>query len=137
MQRDNFWRRVDSYSPILVRLMARHPKGKAISTSEIATKSGLAVMTVYCLSEATSWVGVDIYMLKAFTSACGMDFTSRTAMKRADVFLKGRVVGGKRIGPQFLHLKRDPIQWKHYLQPLLQKFLDHLNQPYNEPQRHQ
>lgn len=131
---DIFWARVERYSPILVRLLARDEHGYALSIDEISKASGLPPMEVYYLSEQTSWHGVDIWTMKAFTTACRMSLTDRTQMKRADVYLRGYTANpGHRIAPAFLHLRKDQRLWTNYFRPLLKKYLDHLQAQSQQP----
>lgn len=125
---DVFWARVERYSPILVRLLARDEHGYPLSIDEISKASGLPPMEVYYLSEQTSWRGVDIWTMKSFTTACRMSLTDRTQMKRSDVYLRGSVSAesGIRTPPAFLHLRKDQRLWTNYFRPLLKKYLDHL-----------
>ena len=92
-----FYTRIDKYPPVLVRLMARKPRGtgsgngtKPLSTDEIAESSGLSYSLVEGLSHSTTWSGVDVYTVRDFTVACGVDFTNPLHMKRLAQYLQKR-----------------------------------------------
>lgn len=113
----SLWQRIEERPPILVRMMARHRHGPPLTNAEIAAASGLAPYQVAELSFATSWRGVDIYTMKAFTIACGMDFTDRQQWKRTSAYLD-RVLRGDF---NFKYLRTSP-DWKTLYEPMLAKF---------------
>ena len=92
-----FYERIDKYPPVLVRLMARKPRAngngngtRPLTTIEISDRSGLPVSMVEGLSHATTWKGVDVYTVRDFTVACGVDFTNPLHMKRLAQYLHKR-----------------------------------------------
>lgn len=121
-----FWSRVERYSPILCRLLARDDHGNALTVEEISRVSGLSTMEIYYLSVSLGWQGVDIFTMKAFTRGCRMDLTDRDQMKRADIYLRGSMVNGQRCAPKFTHLKKDPERWTKEFRDLLMRYQAHL-----------
>ena len=112
-----FYKRIDKYPPVLVRLMARKPRGvgsgngtRPLSTSEIAKLSSLPVSMVEGLSHSTTWEGVDVYTVRDFTVACGVDFTNPLHMKRLAQYLQKRGA--------FHYLKKDK-DWGNYYSHLV------------------
>lgn len=110
----NFWRRLDRFPPILCRLLARQPRGRPLTTAEISAASGLTEVGVFTVSNQTDWKGIDIYTMRRFTEACGVDITSRSEMTRVESYLRKR--------PNWRYLRRDP-QWHTYFQPLIKLWL--------------
>lgn len=111
------------FPPILVRLLARVRRGRPLSDLEISKASGLPIHQVHVLSQSTDWRGVDIYTMRAFTAGCGLDFDSRSQMKRAIVYLRGKTVRGRRIAPNFKYLRRSPY-WATFYQPMVKRWLE-------------
>lgn len=110
---ETFWTRVNRFSPILCRLLARHPYGPPLTEAEIAQRSGLAPYQILTLSALPSWHGVDLFTMKRFTEACGLDFTSSKTCKRIEVYLKGR--------PTFKYLRRSP-HWDSFYRPMIERW---------------
>ena len=125
MHTDQFWKRIERFPPILLRLLARHPHGQPLTGQEIAKNSGLTDWQVNSLSWSTTWEGVDIYQLRNFMIGCGVDLTNSRQMKRIEVYLRGRMQNGQRIPPQFTYLKRHPW-WSEYYQPLMRSYMETL-----------
>ncbi len=112
-----FYQRIDKYPPVLVRLMARKPRAngsgngtRPLSTCEIASLSGLPPSMVEGLSHATTWKGVDVYTVRDFTVACGVDFTNPLHMKRLSQYLHRRGA--------FHYLRKDS-RWGEYYSHLV------------------
>lgn len=97
------WRKIDRYPPVLVRLLARHPDGTAMSDQEIASPA-LPMAEVKRLSYLDSWEDVPVSLLYRFVSACGVDFADPKRMKNLNRYLKN---------PKFEHLKRH-TQWPEF-----------------------
>lgn len=110
----------DRFSPALCRLLARHKHGAALTTPEICVASGLNTMFVTQLSWQMNWEFVDVYFLRKFSLACGVDFASSKQMQMHHDFLEGPACGG--IPPQFAHLKRSP-DWNPFFKPLMQAWM--------------
>ena len=113
-----FYQRIDKYPPVLVRLMARKPRAKGsgngtrpLSTGEIASLSGLPSSMVEGLSHSTTWKGVDVYTVRDFTVACGVDFTNPLHMKRLSQYLHRRGA---------FHYIRKDAKWDDYYSHLAQ-----------------
>lgn len=118
------FRRLDRYPPILCRLLAKDgPYGAPLTDRQIAQASGLSLYDVHFLSEKPDWEGVDLQMLRAFTSACGVSFDDPVAMKRVTVYLRGKKRGGRRVPPTFRYLRKSP-EWKTVFRPLAKKWLE-------------
>lgn len=116
-------KRLDLFTPILVRLLARHPRGHPLTTAEIADRSGLLPMQVETLSWATSWDGVDLPTFRSFTQACNLDILNAVQAKRNEAYLNGQTVNGVRQPPQFLYLKRDK-NWETYYKPMMARYIE-------------
>ena len=113
-----FYERIDKYPPVLVRLMARKPRAsgsgngtRPLTTKEIADQSGLPSSMVEGLSHATTWRGVDVYTVRDFTVACGVDFTNPLHMKRLAQYLHKRgafhyLRKAEAWGSYYIHLVR-------------------------------
>lgn len=116
-------RRIERFPPILIRLLARNPRGGPLTTMEIAERSGLLPMQVETLSFSTSWGGVDIPTYRAYTRACNLDLMNPVQAKRNEVYLNGHIYNGVRQPPQFLYLKRDK-NWETYYKPLMARYIE-------------
>ena len=117
-----FYERIDKYPPVLVRLMARKPRAagcgngtRPLTTKEIANLSGLTVSMVEGLSHSTTWRGVDVYTVRDFTVACGVDFTNPLHMKRLSQYLHKRCA--------FHYLRKDR-RWGDYYVYLVEVWRD-------------
>lgn len=117
-----FYHRIDKYPPVLVRLMARSPRSygsgngtRPLTTKEIASRSGLTVSMVEGLSHSTTWRGVDVYTVRDFTVACGVDFTNPLHMKRLSQYLQKRGA--------FHYLRKDD-KWGDYYVHLVRVWRD-------------
>ncbi len=113
-----FYKRIDKYPPVLVRLMARKPRAsgngngtRPLTTVEIAAKSGLPESMVEGLSHSTTWKGVDVYTVRDFTVACGVDFTNPLHMKRLSQYLQKRCA---------FHYLRKSQDWDGYYRHLVE-----------------
>lgn len=111
-----FWDQIDRYPPCLVRLLARVPRGRPLTNSEIAEKSGLSEGQIVSLSHCTDWAGVDIYALKAFSQACGVDLFNSKDMRRVTDYIRKR--------PSFRYLKVSS-EWDIFYKPLVLKWVTH------------
>lgn len=115
--RETFWTRINRFPPILVRLLARHPRGEPMTTLEIADRSGLSPFQVEALSQSTDWSTIDLPTAQKFLCACRIDLTNTVQMKRVKVYLKGPVKNGVRAPTPYRYLKTSPL-WPTYYQPL-------------------
>ena len=78
VKRSAFWRHLEQFPPIMVRLMSRTGRGRgarALTTSEIARTSGLHEDKVGAIAQRTDWQGVDIKDAEAFCRGCNFDPT--------------------------------------------------------------
>lgn len=118
-----FFHRVTKFPPILCRLLARSkPRGPAASAEDIVRKSGLSPADVHFISWKTDWEGIDIFKLRAFTNACGVSFERTSDIKRAETYLRGNKRSGRRIPPNFRHLRKSP-NWETVYKPMVQRWL--------------
>jgi hypothetical protein len=111
----SIWQQIDRFPPILCRLLARVPRGRPLTTEEIATASQLPPAKVEALSISTSWHGVDVYEMKRFMLACHMDIASPAAINRIEDYI--------RKGAKFSYLRRSK-QWEAYYLPLMKKWME-------------
>lgn len=88
-------------------------------------KTGLNEYEVGTLSAMTDWKGVDIYTLRTFTEACGVDLTDPRSMKRVTVYLRGKTVKGIRMPVRFDYLRRSP-EWTTLFQPLMRRWFNQM-----------
>lgn len=109
----NYYHYARRYPPILCRLLARKG-GRAMKTSEISIKSGLSAWAIEGLADRTTWDGIALDVIESFTKACGVDFTNRNDMNRAECYLRTQKVSLK-------YLTKDPL-WKTYYLPLILKW---------------
>lgn len=115
----DFWSRIERFPPILVRLLARtKPRGPALTTTEIAKRSGLTANQVAAISEQVTWNGIDVYEMRAFLNGCNLNFVSDPAsLDRIYSYLRKR--------PTWKFLRVHP-QWREVFEPLLRRYRDHL-----------
>jgi len=104
--------KAERFPPILCRLLARKRYGRPMTLLEIAEASHMTPHEVESLSQSTTWEGVDIFRLKAFTSACGVDFDDSKQLRRAEDYLSKQ--------PTFRYL-RSSTEWTTYYLPLLKR----------------
>lgn len=117
----SFWTRCERFPPLLCRLLARDGSyGPPLTSIELAQRTGLSEFEILTLSDQVDWRGVDIYTMRKFTEACGLDFTDRVAMKRVHTYLKGKTVAGQRVAPRFGYLRKSPL-WQTLYEPLIRK----------------
>lgn len=115
----NFFKRANRFPPVIVRMLARVPRGRPLTSLEISQASGIPVARVDSISRSKSWAGIDIYEMQSFCNACSVDFASRVSMKRVDTYIRGARVDGKRVPPSFAYLRKSPDWEKEYL-PLIE-----------------
>lgn len=109
-----FWEKAEKFSPCVVRLMARHPWGMAMTDEEIADRAGVSVQLVRVMSQLLDWHGVDMPTMRSFLRACHFDFEDRTEMNRRLCYLKSN--------PKWNHLRRS-TEWQTLYLPLLRKWM--------------
>ena len=100
------------YPPILCRLLARD-RHRALTSAEIARRGDLSLVLVEAFSTATSWDDFHAKHITAFSSACGIDFDSRTSWNRVECYFRKN-----RGNPKFEYLTSAP-NWKTYYLPLI------------------
>jgi hypothetical protein len=108
----SFYKTAERYPPVLVRLLARK-EGRAMTTGQIAMAAGWGVHYVEGIVREHTWENVILADLRKFTSACGLDFTSRADTNRVETYF--RTNHGK---PSFKYLTKAP-DWKSYYLPLI------------------
>lgn len=114
-----FWKKIDRFPPVACRLLARHKYGKPLSSQEIAVSSGLSILRVEAISDQTSWRGIDVLELRAFTEACGIHLEDHAKMKRIEQYIAR--------APKFTYLKRSSL-WESYYAPLFRKWIKYEQQ---------
>jgi hypothetical protein len=72
---------IDRLNPKRCRLIARVGK-RAMSSREIADRSGLTVRHIERLSVRETWRGVDIEVIEAFRTGCGITIANENRMIR-------------------------------------------------------
>lgn len=112
----SFFKLCERFPPPLVRLLARHKNGRAMTTKEIATAASWSLMWTEGVASEPEWSGVSVGDLQRFTEACNLDFTSRADLNRAETYLRKN--GGK---PPFKYLTSAP-DWKTYYLPFIQSW---------------
>lgn len=116
----NFWKTADQFPPVLVRLLARHPKGKPLTVAEIVARSCLDAWQVESISRLTSWRGVDLPTMRAFLDGCGIDFCDGATMHKVREYLRVRRNGQR---PNFKYLRTSPDYQTIYY-PLYQLYIE-------------
>ena len=116
------WRRFDTHPPILLRLLARHPRGAPLDSQEIADRCGLSVTQVDAISQQCDWRGVDLPTLRAFLTGTGCDLFNRRQFQRIRAYLRTKP---RDPTNRFGFLKHSD-RWKTYYLPLIDRFLDSL-----------
>lgn len=117
MKKSDFWTVIERFPPILIRLLARHPRGRPLTTLEIAERSQLPPYLVETISLSLTWDGIDLPSFKKFTIACNLDLTKYSQRKRAQNYLMAA------MGNKYRYLKMDPA-WESYYHPLMIRFLN-------------
>lgn len=112
-----FWQKTRRFPPALVRILARHPRGKLLADDLIARRSGLTINEVRLLGGAMEWQ-VTVLAMERFLQACEIDFENRSQMQRICAYL--------RKSPKWLHLRNDP-EWKTRWMPIVIRISQHLS----------
>ncbi len=121
-----FWKRLDEFPPILIRLLAREgPNGPPLGTTGIVFRTGLSHWQVEQLSLSTSWDGVPVNTVKLFCQGCGIDLASSEDIKRITVYLRGKVITGHRVPPNFKYLRQSD-RFRDYYKPLMELYFKSL-----------
>lgn len=110
-----YWERFDAFCPLLLRILARHPRGEPLTTLEIADRSGLSTSQVEAISWQTDWRGIDLPTVRAYMTGVGIDLASREDVRRIRMYLKTSTRDPNR---KFPYLRRNP-QWKTTYLPML------------------
>lgn len=114
----NFFDKLATFPPIVCRLLARRTQvnGKAVALTdeEIAAASGLSLTKVRSLSWLTSWDDVSVSELRAFSLACGVDFTSRDSMRAHRSYINN--------APKFTYLRKHR-DWRTFFEPMVRAYL--------------
>jgi hypothetical protein len=121
-----FWQRCIDYPPCLVRLLARHPYGKPLTTIEIqalsypnyigrAMSEALSAPMIEALSSELGWGGIAVMNAAQFMRGCSVDFCNPDHMRRVDDYLRKK--------PTFRYLRASP-QWEDYYKPLMKRWID-------------
>jgi len=119
--------KLDSFPPIVCRILARDPKARAktqrpLTDREIAARSGLRVDQVISLSWLCTWEFVPVDVMKKFTAACGINFEDYPTMQKHYRFVN-RMAGRWMTGKHYL--RRDP-EWDTKWKPLLETYIEYV-----------
>lgn len=106
-----FWQKARRYPPCLVRIMARHPRGRLLSDAEIASRGKIPFAEVKLLGSALRW-DVTLGVMERYLLACDFDFENRKQMQRIGAYLRKQ--------PQWLHLRNDD-DWTHRWLPIIKR----------------
>lgn len=120
--RRTFWDRLREFSPIVCRLLARHPHGAPLTTGHLASLTRLSPYKILALSELTSWDPVSVEDMRSFVVACNLDFEDKRQMRRVEAYLRALKSG--KINKKFAYLDRSPDYESYYL-PLRAKYEEH------------
>jgi hypothetical protein len=74
-------------------------------------------MEVNSLSWLTSWDTVPVSQARAFSLACGVDFSSRINMREQSAYI--------RRSPTFKYLSKSP-EWESVYKPMIQSYVEFL-----------
>jgi hypothetical protein len=117
-----FWIKAERYPPILCRLLARHTRGKPLTTEEITQRSGLPRMAVLTLSFSATWAGTDLPTMRKFLQGCGIDFCNRTQFKRRENYLALQArLAGKNCR-NWAYLRASP-EWGTFYEPMMRTYI--------------
>lgn len=108
----NFYQLCRRYPPTLVRLLARR-NGQAMTTAQIAEAAGIRLHAAEAAFAEPGWDNLPLATVMKLTRACGVDFTSRSDVNRAECYLRKNA--GK---PAFKYLVQSD-EWQTYYLPLL------------------
>ena len=106
--------RLNNFSPILVRLLARQ-NCQPMSTDCIAAFSGLDQPSVEFISHQTSWKEIRLQDALQFLMGCRLGIDDTQAWRRAMDYLSKR--------PTFRYLRASD-DWSDYYEPMLRKWLE-------------
>lgn len=120
----NFWEYSEKFTPILVRLLARHPHGAPLSAHEIAIKGGLEPYQVEAISWNTSWSGIDLPTMRKFLTGCRIDFCNQTQMRRVYWYFRKR--------PTWKYLRTSP-NWLTIYYPMIKRWRESIAKPTPTP----
>lgn len=104
-----FWQKARRYPPALIRILARHPRGRLLSDEDISKASGLTINEVRLLGGSMQWA-ITVDAMERFLRACSIDFENRGQMQRIGSYLRNN--------PKWLHLRNDP-QWESRWKPAI------------------
>ncbi len=114
----NIWDKLDTFPPIACRLLARviTPSGGTVAKTiaAIAKDSGLTELEVSSMSWHASWDKIPVEMVRKFSLACGVDFTSRDIMRAHSSYL--------RKNPSFKYLKKSS-DWNATFKPMIAAYV--------------
>lgn len=122
------WQLFDRFPPILLRLLARHPRGKPLTTLEISNLSGLSPIEVEALSQTTNSGDVTISKYRSFQTGCKISFSHPAQLQRIMVYLRGKIINGQRVPPNYAYLRKHPA-WKTYYEPMMLRWIRSLTPP--------
>jgi hypothetical protein len=111
-----FIERTDIFRPPLVRLLARHKSGKALTTQEISTKCQMPAYQIQAIADMADWNGVMFGDLCKFCDGCGLgNLEDGETMHRTYNYIRFAARPGT---IPFRYLKNDQ-DWESYYKPLI------------------
>lgn len=121
--------KVDTFPPVVCRLLARDPKLKAklqrpLSDVEISRASGLRVDQVIGISWFCTWENIPVDTMKRFAAGCGIDFADYKTMQKHYRFV-GRMAGRWLTGKHYL--RRDK-EWETKWKPLIENYIGYIDE---------
>jgi hypothetical protein len=107
--------KLDRFPPLVVRLLARTSRSeggqRALTTAEIAARSGLSISEVKTLSTFTTWTDVSIGTMQAYLKGCGADLDNRDWLRKNAAYM-----AHIRSLPRYL---RKSAEWATVFEPLI------------------
>lgn len=118
----SFWERMDRVPPILIRIMARNPRGGAVTTEDLARRSGLDPEEVQLLDSRLNWDGVDVDRARRYQQAAGVDLADTRDVQRLSKEMGRQQKRAPHKRWSFVHRSSEP----GYLSKLISKYRAHL-----------
>jgi hypothetical protein len=118
---------LQSFPPILVRLLARRKGGAPLSDGDIAAGSGLELPLVSYISQMTDWGRVSVYEASHFCRGCGLSWDDAKAWRRVTDYLRKR--------PTFKYLSRSD-DWQSLYKPMFKRWLYSEDHAFDCPNPH-
>lgn len=94
-----FWEKADKFPPVAVRIFAKE-NGVAITTEQIARRSGMSPEEVTRVSMLTSWDGETVGTMRSFVRGCNFDLEDWPQFKRNINYARNK--------PAWAYIKKSP-----------------------------